>query len=112
MGGEYRYVATVFMDRTDVISKPVDENTADAKPSKKKKKKSHNEADPMLQLFFVGLREGKCVLFVDVSWEDQEEKLALKKQLLAPVVENTVARIGPIEVEVSKAEGRSHRDKD
>jgi len=63
-GGSFRYVATVFMDGTEILS--------------------------------------KCVFFVEVSWEDQEEKLAAKHGLTAPVAENTVARIGPIEVEVTK----------
>jgi len=50
----------------------------------------------------VGLKEGKCVMFVDVSWEDQEEKLAKDKNLIVPVPGNSCARIGPIEVEVQK----------
>jgi len=101
--GEYRYVSTVYMDKTDVLSKPVDENI---EPKKSKKKKSAAPvADPLLQLTFVGLKEGKCTMFVEVSWEDQEEKLASAHKLVAPVAENTVARIGPIEVDVQKGGG-------
>lgn len=104
-GGEYRYVANCYMDKTDVLSKPVNE-VIEVKVKKKKKSKAGPEPDPLLQLTFVGLREGKCVLFVDVSWEDQEEKLCLSKGLTSPVAENTVARIGPIEVEVVKPAGK------
>eukprot|EP00929_Paragymnodinium_shiwhaense_P056428 TRINITY_DN28234_c0_g2_i1.p1 TRINITY_DN28234_c0_g2~~TRINITY_DN28234_c0_g2_i1.p1 ORF type:complete len:554 (+),score=149.31 TRINITY_DN28234_c0_g2_i1:185-1846(+) len=100
-GGEYRYVSNVYMDGTDVLSKPVDENII-PKASKKKKKGPAASSDPLLQLTFVPLKEGKCVFFVEVSWEDQEEKLAAVHGLTAPVAENTVARIGPIEVEVTK----------
>lgn len=99
--GEYRYVTSVFMDRNDVLSKPVDENI-EPKKAKKKKKKAAGEPDPLVQLTFVALKEGKCVLFADMSWEDQEEKLAASKRLATPVTDNSVARIGPIEVEVEK----------
>jgi len=95
------YVAGVYMDRADVLSKPVDENIV-PKVKKKKKKKLAAEPDPLLQLSFVALKEGKTVLFVDVSWEDQEERLALEHKLCRPVHENSVARIGPLEVEVMK----------
>eukprot|EP00440_Ansanella_granifera_P026244 gb/GFBE01028499.1/.p1 GENE.gb/GFBE01028499.1/~~gb/GFBE01028499.1/.p1 ORF type:complete len:546 (+),score=139.99 gb/GFBE01028499.1/:1-1638(+) len=101
-GGEYRYVANAFMDKVDVLSKPVNE-VIEVKKAKKKKAKAGPEPDPLLQLTFVALKEGKCVLFVDVSWEDQEEKLCLAHGLTSPVAENTIARIGPIEVEVSKS---------
>lgn len=104
-GGEYRYVANCYMDNTDVLSKPVNE-VIEVKSKKKKKSKSGPEPDPLLQLTFVGLSEGKCVLFVDVSWEDQEEKLCLSKGLTSPVAENTIARIGAIEVEVVKPSGK------
>lgn len=103
--GEYRYVSSVFMDRNDVLSKPVDENI-EPKKSKKKKKKATGEPDPLLQLTFVAVKEGKCVLFVDMSWEDQEEKLATAKKIATPVSVNSVARIGPIEVEVEKQTGK------
>eukprot|EP00930_Biecheleria_cincta_P047356 TRINITY_DN3280_c0_g1_i1.p1 TRINITY_DN3280_c0_g1~~TRINITY_DN3280_c0_g1_i1.p1 ORF type:complete len:525 (+),score=81.38 TRINITY_DN3280_c0_g1_i1:38-1612(+) len=104
-GGEYRYVANCYMDKTDVLSKPVNE-VIEVKSKKQKKGKSGAEPDPLLQLTFVGAREGKCVLFVDVSWEDQEEKLCSSKGLTSPVAENTIARIGAIEVEVVKPAGK------
>mmetsp|Transcript_135924 Transcript_135924/g.378819 ORF Transcript_135924/g.378819 Transcript_135924/m.378819 type:complete len:545 (-) Transcript_135924:99-1733(-) len=99
-----RYKESVFMDRSDVLSKPVDENIT-PKVKKKSKKKPASEPDPLLQLSFVAMKEGKCVFFVDVSWEDQEEKLALEHELSRPVHENSVARIGPVEVEVTKPTG-------
>jgi len=99
LGGEYRYVVDIFMDGTDVLSKPVDEDVA---PSKKKKKKGAGEADPMVQMSFVSLKEGRAVLFVDVGWEDQEEKLCVTHKIIQPLFKYTVARIGPIEVEVVK----------
>jgi len=64
-----------------------------------------------MQLTFVGIKEGKCVLFVDVSWEDQEEKLATSKRLATPCTRNSVARIGPIEVEVEKQTHRTGGEK-
>merc|ERR1712110_367847 len=102
--GEYRFVANTFMDQNagEVLSKPVDE-TIEVKVKKKKKKAAGGPApDPLLELSFIGLQEGKCVLFVDLSWEDQEEKCVSGHNLRAPVAENTIARIGPIEVEVQK----------
>jgi len=102
--GEYRFASSVFMDRTDVISKPVDENIEPKKS--KKKKKAGSEPDPLVQLSFVALKEGSCVMFVDMSWEDQEEKLTATKKLTTPVAENSVARIGPIEVLVEKQTGK------
>ncbi|CAE7220602.1 unnamed protein product [Symbiodinium natans] len=105
--GEYRYMANAYMDKTDVLSKPVNEIIEVKKG--KSKKKGGPEPDPLLQLTFVALREGKCVLFVDVSWEDQEEKLCLSHSLPAPVAKNTVARIGPVEVEVQKPSGKSEK---
>ncbi|CAE7840190.1 unnamed protein product [Symbiodinium sp. CCMP2592] len=101
--GEYRYMVNVYMDKTDVLSKPVNEVIEVKAP--KKGKKGGPEPDPLLQLTFVALQEGKCVIFADVSWEDQEEKLCLTHKLLAPVAKNTVARIGPIEAEIQKAVG-------
>jgi len=108
--GEYTYVASVFMDKCDVLSKPIDENIV-AKAKKKKKKAAGAEADPLLQFSFVALKEGRCVLFVDVSWEDQEEKLARRYRLTTPCAENTVARIGPIEVDVQRAPPGGPKDK-
>jgi Ca2+-binding EF-hand superfamily protein len=99
-GGEYRFVPNVYMDRIDILSKPCDE-TVEVK-KKKKKKVGGGEPDPLLQLTFVAVREGKCVIFVDLSWEDQEEKLAGTQKLLAPCSYNSAQRIGPIEVEVQK----------
>jgi len=104
--GEYRYVANAFMSTTEVLSRPVNEIIEVKAKKTKKKGKSGPEPDPLLQLTFVALKEGKCVLFVDVSWEDQEEKLCAQHSLTAPVAENTIARIGPIEVEVQKATGK------
>ena len=101
--GEFRYMANAFMDKTDVLSKPVNE-VIEVKKGKSKKK-GGPEPDPLLQLTFVALREGKCVIFVDISWEDQEEKLCQRQQLPSPVAKNTVARIGPVEVDVQKAGG-------
>jgi len=101
-GGDYAYATSVFMDATEVLSKPVDENI-EPKKSKKKKKKSAGEEDALMQLTFVGLQPGKCTLFADMSWEDQEEKLAVTKRITMPCHENSVARIGPIEVEVVEA---------
>merc|ERR1711870_197605 len=108
--GEYRYVSSIFMDGVDILSKSVDENIEVKKSKGKKKgKKAVGEPDPLLQLTFVGLKEGRCVLFVDVAWEDQEEKLALAHGLSAPVCENSVARIGPLEVEVQKPSGKQDK---
>lgn len=96
-------MVSVYMDKTDVLSKPVNEVIEVKAP--KKGKKGGPEPDPLLQLTFVALQEGKSVIFADVSWEDQEEKLCLTHKLLAPVSKNTVARIGPMEVEIQKAVG-------
>eukprot|EP00416_Gambierdiscus_australes_P030349 CAMPEP_0171085854 /NCGR_PEP_ID=MMETSP0766_2-20121228/19185_1 /TAXON_ID=439317 /ORGANISM="Gambierdiscus australes, Strain CAWD 149" /LENGTH=211 /DNA_ID=CAMNT_0011543449 /DNA_START=15 /DNA_END=646 /DNA_ORIENTATION=+ len=87
-----RYACSIFMDRTDVLSKPVDECIVPkAKKKPKKKTTAAPTADALTQLTFVGLQEGTCVLFVDVSWEDQEEKLSLEHNLVRPVRENSVA---------------------
>ncbi|CAK0908820.1 unnamed protein product, partial [Prorocentrum cordatum] len=69
--GEYRYVTSVYMSGTDVLSKPVDEPVEVKKAKKKKAKGEVKLPDPLQQFVFVGLREGKTVMFVDVSWEDQ-----------------------------------------
>lgn len=105
--GEYRYAANAFMDKTDVLSKPVNEIIEVKKG--KSKKKGGPEPDPLLQLTFVALKEGKCVLFVDVSWEDQEEKLCMTHRLAAPVAKNTIARIGPVEIDVQKSAGKPEK---
>jgi len=108
---KYQFVDRVYMDRTDILTKPFEE--IEVKKAKKKKKKAASELDPMLQLHFVSLKEGKCVMFVDVSWEDQEEKLCKAQGLIAPVAENSIARIGPIEVDVQKpTPGAQSKDKD
>eukprot|EP00928_Gymnodinium_smaydae_P061591 TRINITY_DN45635_c0_g1_i1.p1 TRINITY_DN45635_c0_g1~~TRINITY_DN45635_c0_g1_i1.p1 ORF type:complete len:550 (-),score=159.33 TRINITY_DN45635_c0_g1_i1:46-1695(-) len=105
----YRFVSVAYMDGTEVLSQPCEQDVEmETKKKKKKKKKGAAEPDApppdmLLQMSFVALQEGKCVLFVEVSWEDQEEKLAGAKGLRRPVAENTVARIGPIEVTVQKA---------
>lgn len=107
--GEFGYASAVYMDSTDVLSSPVDKDV-EAKAKGKKKKSSGPVADPLIQFAFIALKEGKCVLFVEVSWEDQEEKLCAAHKLSAPCADNSVARIGPIEVEVSKA-GPPGKDK-
>lgn len=38
-------------------------------------------------------------MFIDISWEDQEGRLCAAHELAAPVHENSVARIGPIQVQ-------------
>merc|ERR1712087_917574 len=53
---EYRYVASIYMDKTDILSKAVDENIEPK--SKKKKKKAPTVVDNLLQLTFVALKEG------------------------------------------------------
>mmetsp|Transcript_81154 Transcript_81154/g.250456 ORF Transcript_81154/g.250456 Transcript_81154/m.250456 type:complete len:204 (+) Transcript_81154:67-678(+) len=95
-----RFTTGIYMDETTVLSKPVDENIVPKPKKKPKKKAAVVEPDPLLQLNFVAQKEGKCVLFVDVGWEDQEEPLALEHRLCRPVHENSIARIGPVEVEV------------
>lgn len=107
--GEYRYVPTVYMDRNDILSKPYDENIEAKK--KGKKKVGGAEPDPLLQLQFVAMKEGKCVLFVDLSWEDQEEKLVQARNLITPSSNNSTARIGPVEVEVQKPSSKDDRSK-
>mmetsp|Transcript_11564 Transcript_11564/g.25430 ORF Transcript_11564/g.25430 Transcript_11564/m.25430 type:complete len:555 (+) Transcript_11564:208-1872(+) len=109
--GEYKYASSIFMDRTDVLSQPVDEEPV--VKAAKSKKKAVGEPDPLLQFSFVALKEGSCVLFVDLTWEDQEEKLALTKKIATPVAENSQARIGPIEVVVEKngPGGKNEKDK-
>ena len=61
-GGEYKYMISPYMDRTDVVIKPIDE-TIEPKKSKKKRKVGA-EPDPLMQLI-VAIKEVKCVLFVD-----------------------------------------------
>lgn len=99
--GEYQYASSCYMENTEVLSKPVEENVVVKAKKKKKAAAAQPEADPALQLSFVAMQEGTCVLFVDLSWEDQEEVLVRNHGLTAPCIENTVGRIGPIEVEVS-----------
>merc|ERR1712110_575762 len=95
--GEYRFVANTFMDQNagEVLSKPVDE-TIEVKVKKKKKKAAGGPApDPLLELSFIGLQEGKCVLFVDLSWEDQEEKCVGAHNLRAPVARTQLHELVP-----------------
>jgi len=113
---EYNYSASIWMDGTEVISRPVEEVIEPKVKKKKKAKKGAAEVvekppDLLQQLSFVGLQEGKCVLFVDISWEDQEGRLCSTHTLEAPVHENTVARIGPIEVEVKPVAAGAPKDK-
>lgn len=109
--GEFRYVSSVFMDGTTVISRPVEENIVPhghhlhKRTKRKAKEKVHadgsdsDEQDDLDSLLtFVCLQAGRCVFFIDVSWEDQESKLAEKHKTCAPVSENSIARIGPLEV--------------
>jgi len=102
---EFNYTPSIYMDGTEVLSRPVEE-VIEAKVKKKKKKKGadteEKPPDNLLQLSFVGLQEGTCVMFVDISWEDQESKVCVDHQLPAPVKENSIARIGPISVDVQK----------
>lgn len=98
--GEYTFVCSAFMDGVDVLSKPIEENIQKKKPKKKRSGAAH--PDPLKQLSFVALKEGACTMFVDVSWEDQEEKLTEIHDLVTPCAENTIARIGPILVEVER----------
>jgi len=102
--GDYWYVSHVYMDSGDVLSKPVDEAVEPKKQKKSKKKKASlaGAADKLLQLSCIAIAEGKAVMFVDLAWEDQEEKLTAAKGLRVPSRVNTIARIGPIEVEVEK----------
>lgn len=112
---EFSYASSIYMDGTEVVSKPVEE-TIEPKVKKKKKGKAaaaEDEKPPDLlkQLSFVGLQEGKCVMFVDISWEDQEQSLCQKNELGAPVKENSIARIGPIEIEVQKPQAGAPKEK-
>eukprot|EP00928_Gymnodinium_smaydae_P081312 TRINITY_DN64860_c0_g1_i1.p1 TRINITY_DN64860_c0_g1~~TRINITY_DN64860_c0_g1_i1.p1 ORF type:complete len:563 (+),score=86.29 TRINITY_DN64860_c0_g1_i1:46-1734(+) len=101
---KFRFVSTIFMDGCDVLSRPIDQNVAMVTKKKSKKKTSEQSEPPdeLQKLSFVALAEGTCVLFVEVSWEDQEEVLAAARKLEAPVAENTIARIGPMQVTVKK----------
>jgi len=103
--GDFRYVSSIYMDSALSLSRPVQQNVAahpiKGKAKAKKGKKENNDPDRQdlnEQLTFVALRPGRCVMFIDVSWEDQEEKLAAKHSTCAPVNENSIARIGPMEV--------------
>merc|ERR1712187_807315 len=98
-----------MMHGNTVLSNPCNENVEVKK--KKKKKGDGGEPAPLTQMSFVALKEGSCVLFVDLSWEDQEERLAVSKKLLTPSSDNSVARIGPIEVEVQKSAQKEDRSK-
>jgi len=104
---QFNYVPSIYMDGIEVVSQPVEE-TIEPKVKKKKKPKKgavveeEKPPDLLKQLSFVGLQEGKCVMFVDISWEDQEMGLCNTHSLGAPVKENTIARIGPIEIDVQK----------
>lgn len=113
--GEYTYVTSVYMDAVDTLSLPVEE-VIEPKVKKAKKKKGaaadeEKPPDPLIQYSFIGLQEGKCVMFLDVSWEDQEGKLCNGHGMTKPVTCNSVARIGPIEVEVQKPSPGAKADK-
>ena len=49
----------------------------------------------------VGNREGVCTLFVEMSWEHQEEVLSQVSRL--PATEASVGRVGPLRVTVERA---------
>eukprot|EP00747_Dinoflagellata_sp_TGD_P164166 gnl/TRDRNA2_/TRDRNA2_183711_c0_seq1.p1 gnl/TRDRNA2_/TRDRNA2_183711_c0~~gnl/TRDRNA2_/TRDRNA2_183711_c0_seq1.p1 ORF type:complete len:563 (-),score=129.93 gnl/TRDRNA2_/TRDRNA2_183711_c0_seq1:96-1784(-) len=106
--GEYRYACAVYMDKPDVLSKPIEEDVV-VKAKKKKGKAAGPEPDPMLQYSFIAQKEGQCIMFVDLSWEDQETKLATSHKLATPVAENSVARVGPIQVDVQKRTGTADK---
>jgi len=104
--GQFTYITQTYMDAPEILGGPVEEVIEPKKPKKKKKKGGDApEPDPMIQYSFIGMKPGSCVLFVDVSWDLQEELLAKKYKLTAPVAENSVARIGPIQVEVESSAG-------
>lgn len=112
--GQYSFATKAYMDATQVLSAPV-EAVVEVKAKKKKKKKAPDAGpapDAPVQLNFVGLKEGKCVLFVEISWEDQEEKLCATQGVEQPCAENSIYRIGPIEVDVQKPESRISGSKD
>lgn len=111
-GGEFTYVVSVYMDGNEFLSQPVEQVIEPKKPKKKKKKSAPTpdvEPDPLIQMSLVALAEGKCVFFVDISWEDQEGKLVAEHGLSTPVHENSIARIGPMEVEIQKPPAGSAR---
>lgn len=106
--GQFTYISKTYLDRSDILGGPVEE-VIEKKEAKKKKKKGAPAAgaDPNIQYSFIGLKEGQCVLFVDVAWDLEEENLAKKYRLCAPVAENSVARIGPMVIEVDKEPTKS-----
>jgi Ca2+-binding EF-hand superfamily protein len=113
--GEFRFVSSIYMDGTVNLSRPLQTNisiqnknaprmTAAAKDRKNTAAlRAERPRDVHEQLTFVALKPGRCVMFVDVSWEDQEEKLAAKYKTCAPVNENSIGRIGPIQVVIEAA---------
>lgn len=109
-GGQYTFRHKVFCDSNEILSSPVEE-VVEVKVKKKKQKKGAAAPDAFvdqpIQLSFVALKEGKCCMFVDVMWDDQEEKLCSQHNITQPVQENSIARIGPFEVEVGKPDPRA-----
>jgi len=104
--GEYKYYASIYMDGMTVLSRPIEEfNSGAKKKAKKGGKDTELASDQSVQFFFVALAPGKCIFFIDLGWEDQEEKLAAQQRLITPVAENSIARIGPLEVTVSREDG-------
>jgi Ca2+-binding EF-hand superfamily protein len=126
--GEFRFVSSIYMDGTVNLSRPLQTNVSvqnknaprmtrttmqTVTAAKEKKRTSaprtsppakvERQRDVLEQLTFVALKPGRCVMFVDVSWEDQEEKLAAKYKTCAPVNENSIGRIGPIQVVLEPA---------
>lgn len=99
--GQYTYTSRAFMDHPDICGGPVEETIQPKAPKKKKKKGADVPApDPNLQFSFIGIKEGTCTFFVDVCWEEEEPSLASHHNLSQPVQENSIARIGPIQVNV------------
>lgn len=105
--GEYRFASSIYMDGITVLSRPVEETASTGKGKKAGGKKGASPTkekiqDEIQQLIFVALTPGTCVFFIDLAWEDQEEKLAAQHKLTTPVAENSIARIGPLLVRVEK----------
>merc|ERR1712232_881268 len=97
--GEFKFITGIHMDSVEVLAKPIEVPMV-AKFSRKQVNAPTTAS--VAQLVFVAQREGWCELFVDVSWERHEEDLAVQHCLCAPVSVNSVARIGPLRVEVQR----------
>jgi len=75
------------------------------KPTKKRPQSGVSQRVARLpvdrRLVFVAQREGTCTLFVELSWEHQEELLA-QGMFPTPAAEASVGRIGPLQITVQK----------